>query len=126
MIQCPGKGSVIFFFFFSSRRRHTRFDCDWSSDVCSSDLFDGQQFLDNDPLLDHGLELVVYDVQLVERPSRELLHDVAADVQGMLVGEAVEDADPLLTSSPRAAAGEVPSLAPPHPYPDRAARLPFL
>src|SRR2546430_8826340 len=26
------------FFFFSSRRRHTRFDCHWSSDVCSSDL----------------------------------------------------------------------------------------
>src|SRR5256886_5407749 len=26
------------FFFFSSRRRHTRFDCDWSSGVCSSDL----------------------------------------------------------------------------------------
>src|SRR5256886_11256645 len=26
------------FFFLSSRRRHTRFDCDWSSDVCSSDL----------------------------------------------------------------------------------------
>src|SRR2546427_7994380 len=25
-------------FFFSSRRRHTSFDCDWSSDVCSSDL----------------------------------------------------------------------------------------
>src|SRR5438270_3370272 len=24
---------VRFFFFFSSRRRHTRFDCDWSSDV---------------------------------------------------------------------------------------------
>src|SRR5438034_2829006 len=30
--------SVIFFFFFSSRRRHTRSLCDWSSDVCSSDL----------------------------------------------------------------------------------------
>src|SRR6266853_2309727 len=29
---------VVFFFFFSSRRRHTRFDCDWNSDVCSSDL----------------------------------------------------------------------------------------
>src|SRR2546430_5589776 len=29
---------VCLFFFFSSRRRHTRFDCDWSSDVCSSDL----------------------------------------------------------------------------------------
>src|SRR2546430_11910562 len=25
-------------FFSSSRRRHTRFGCDWSSDVCSSDL----------------------------------------------------------------------------------------
>src|SRR5260370_11477657 len=29
---------LSFFFFFSSRRRHTRFKCDWSSDVCSSDL----------------------------------------------------------------------------------------
>src|SRR2546430_16266462 len=32
-----------FFFFFSSRRRHTRFDCDWSSDVCSSDLGFGSE-----------------------------------------------------------------------------------
>src|SRR5438309_8404226 len=30
---------LIFFFFFSSRRRHTRWNCDWSSDVCSSDLY---------------------------------------------------------------------------------------
>src|SRR2546430_16162445 len=30
-----------FFFFLSSRRRHTIFDCDWSSDVCSSDLPNG-------------------------------------------------------------------------------------
>src|SRR2546430_5061491 len=30
---------AVLSFFFSSRRRHTRFDCDWSSDVCSSDLF---------------------------------------------------------------------------------------
>src|SRR6266481_8861248 len=28
----------LIFFFFSSRRRHTRWNCDWSSDVCSSDL----------------------------------------------------------------------------------------
>src|SRR5690606_40432894 len=28
-----------FLFFFSSRRRHTRFSRDWSSDVCSSDLY---------------------------------------------------------------------------------------
>src|SRR2546430_12714860 len=30
--------TMVVLFFFSSRRRHTRFDCDWSSDVCSSDL----------------------------------------------------------------------------------------
>src|SRR5260370_11378350 len=30
--------TILFAFFFSSRRRHTRFKCDWSSDVCSSDL----------------------------------------------------------------------------------------
>src|SRR2546422_7540805 len=29
----------LFFFFFSSRRRHTRCSRDWSSDVCSSDLY---------------------------------------------------------------------------------------
>src|SRR2546421_2718777 len=29
----------VLFFFFSSRRRHTRSDRDWSSDVCSSDLY---------------------------------------------------------------------------------------
>src|SRR5256886_13411238 len=34
----------LVFFFFSSRRRHTRFDCDWSSDVCSSDLQEGAIF----------------------------------------------------------------------------------
>src|SRR2546422_9017899 len=30
---------MFFFFFFSSRRRHTRCSRDWSSDVCSSDLY---------------------------------------------------------------------------------------
>src|SRR5438132_14241111 len=29
---------LLVFFFFSSRRRHTISLCDWSSDVCSSDL----------------------------------------------------------------------------------------
>src|SRR5690348_17730635 len=32
---------IFFFFFFSSRRRHTRWTGDWSSDVCSSDLYGG-------------------------------------------------------------------------------------
>src|SRR2546430_9036641 len=34
---CEQNREHAFDFFFSSRRRHTRFDCDWSSDVCSSD-----------------------------------------------------------------------------------------
>src|SRR6185369_8967812 len=43
------------FFFFSSRRRHTRFKCDWSSDVCSSDLWvtlheNGIRYLEKAPL----------------------------------------------------------------------------
>src|SRR2546421_8591944 len=33
----------MIFFFFSSRRRHTRSDRDWSSDVCSSDLYEMEQ-----------------------------------------------------------------------------------
>src|SRR5207237_4463248 len=33
-------------FFFSSRRRHTRFKCDWSSDVCSSDLLPAERVTD--------------------------------------------------------------------------------
>src|SRR5689334_16484862 len=41
-------GFEIVDFFFSSRRRHTRWNCDWSSDVCSSDL----------RLLARGLELI--------------------------------------------------------------------
>src|SRR5438132_4939745 len=37
------------YFFFSSRRRHTRSLCDWSSDVCSSDL--GSDAVSDWPLL---------------------------------------------------------------------------
>src|SRR5436190_1602566 len=36
----------VSFFFFSSRRRHTRSLCDWSSDVCSSDLSDAMKLRD--------------------------------------------------------------------------------
>src|SRR2546430_5033874 len=34
----PDHSVDLLLFFVSSGRRHTRFDCDWSSDVCSSDL----------------------------------------------------------------------------------------
>src|SRR5437588_12419966 len=42
---------VCFFFFFSSRRRHTRSLCDWSSDVCSSDLAGAELVRPAEPLL---------------------------------------------------------------------------
>src|SRR3989449_11641392 len=52
------------FFFFSSRRRHTRCSRDWSSDVCSSDLYQDDEYgksilaaLEKD-LGRHGLKLV--------------------------------------------------------------------
>src|SRR5256885_17132618 len=38
MSTLAGKSAYVFF--FSSRRRHTRLQGDWSSDVCSSDLYD--------------------------------------------------------------------------------------
>src|SRR6516165_9479313 len=41
----------FFFFFFSSRRRHTRFDCDWSSDVCSSDLSQAKELSSPETIL---------------------------------------------------------------------------
>src|SRR5437588_4730747 len=37
------RASARTFFFFSSRRRHTRSLCDWSSDVCSSDLMTDEE-----------------------------------------------------------------------------------
>src|SRR2546430_720971 len=49
----------LHFFFFSSRRRLPRFDCDWSSDVCSSDLAPVQ----------------VSDVELSQRVSVLWVHD---------------------------------------------------
>src|SRR2546430_7347515 len=46
--------SRMCYFFFSSRRRHTRFDCDWSSDVCSSDL---QRYASIAPSAAHALHM---------------------------------------------------------------------
>src|SRR5256714_5379554 len=45
------KWASMTFFFFSRRRRHTRFDCDWSPDVCSSDLAAELVKKDPEPLL---------------------------------------------------------------------------
>src|SRR5260370_38756042 len=56
-------------FFFSSRRRHTRFKCDWSSDVCSSDLYidnylEGYHLPSVHPGLNRELDYGSYTTQL--------------------------------------------------------------
>src|SRR2546430_3710687 len=50
------------FFFFSSRRRHTRFDCDWSSDVCSSDL----RKLLNEARRDRNRNIAIYGNLIID------------------------------------------------------------
>ena len=52
-----------FFFFFSSRRRHTRSLCDWSSDVCSSDLLERER---------DRLKLEVIQLDEIVRENNEL------------------------------------------------------
>src|SRR5438132_3414310 len=62
-------------FFFSSRRRHTRSLCDWSSDVCSSDL-------DREALGGGGRAGARAAVALGRGARRRELHDRRDDAAG--------------------------------------------
>src|SRR6266480_5496409 len=76
----------FFFFFFSSRRRHTRLTCDWSSDVCSSDLFEilevaGRAELKSDLLqeLERQKQILLgfrNNPQIAEGVLREVISDI--------------------------------------------------
>src|SRR5207253_10708627 len=57
----------FFFFFFSSRRRHTRWPRDWSSDVCSSDLYFSAERTKAVPRAD-----ISYPADWPERSARRL------------------------------------------------------
>src|SRR5580692_12814070 len=65
--------TTAIFFFFSSRRRHTIFDCDWSSDVCSSDLQSlrgGPQFVDHrEDFARERADLVLDDGRRLQRQT---------------------------------------------------------
>src|SRR2546430_6135256 len=66
--------SLNFFFFFSSRRRHTRFDCDWSSDVCSSDLLQASLLVPLHRAAQAGaraLPIRFEEVSRVKKPGRK-------------------------------------------------------
>src|SRR5260370_5018317 len=63
------------FFFFSSRRRHTRFKCDWSSDVCSSDLLPFRSAESNDQAERNGSPASYYkSTRQLQRKSTRYLH----------------------------------------------------
>src|SRR5688572_31009143 len=81
-------------FFFSSRRRHTRFDCDWSSDVCSSDLYQKEvvpalekEFGYKNVMAIPKVEKVVINMGLGEATSNAKLADVGADEIGRITGQ---------------------------------------
>src|SRR2546430_12537104 len=69
-------------FFFSSRRRHTRFDCDWSSDVCSSDLLVVDRRVHGRDLLDPTDERParLLEVTSLESGDRDLREDATLGV----------------------------------------------
>src|SRR2546430_3933465 len=79
----------VVLFFFSSRRRHTRFDCDWSSDVCSSDLNFAAQVATI--LTETGLTSTLLELEITE--SMLMLEETrAARVLGELhaIGVSIE------------------------------------
>src|SRR2546427_6622753 len=90
----------FFFFFFSSRRRHTRFDCDWSSDVCSSDLLDLLvELLDFALILDHpaaeGLFLLLLGLRAQDGALLDEVFFYLLEVFFLLIDELLADFDVL-------------------------------
>src|SRR5260370_335150 len=84
-INCHYASRRCMFFFFSSRRRHTRFKCDWSSDVCSSDLAFSLPGTENAGVWKHRKkDGTSIDVEITSRPlvydGRDARLVVATDV----------------------------------------------
>src|SRR6266478_4120967 len=75
---------LFLFFCFASRSRHTRFDCDWSSDVCSSDLKSERWPGCSGEVRPLGIRasnrLQISKCQLVVLPSRDRKGAVVAEI----------------------------------------------
>src|SRR5438034_7597852 len=89
---------AVVFFFFSSRRRHTRSLCDWSSDVCSSDL--GEWGMYSGPLEDFqrminkGVAAGVPNWEAVGRIMKSYVFSVMTDAMGDIpYSEAFQERD---------------------------------
>src|SRR5256886_13730804 len=84
MLRRRANTRVWCWLFFSSRRRHTRFDCDWSSDVCSSDLLQLGPASDHQPVdptrveAGHRREARRIGIELHDPPAQRLLPDAVA------------------------------------------------
>src|SRR5690242_21287765 len=73
------KQKTSYNFFFSSRRRHTRLTCDWSSDVCSSDLAELQPRAPGEVgqqgLVGRGVERLLVALELRTHAAEGALHE---------------------------------------------------
>src|SRR5258707_5995910 len=85
LCSAPRDGNYCLSFFFSSRRRHTRYWRDWSSDVCSSDLW----------LASGGLLLASLVIATYPFPAAEERGALEVDVLDVAQG------DSILVISPR-------------------------
>src|SRR5258707_3973963 len=78
--------SAVLVFFFSSRRRHTRYWRDWSSDVCSSDLMDGQTHVSDQATIWRWREAFQHDfaarMDWTVRPFAAANHNPVPGVNG--------------------------------------------
>src|SRR5260370_41998496 len=105
----------MLFFFFSSRRRHTRFKCDWSSDVCSSDLSKyGDLTIDNKS---QGGQPTVFPslgsgVALTGSSGATLVTDRTVDIPAYFAGHWIEISDSTGTLKGSWRVASIPSARP--------------
>src|SRR2546430_13683069 len=89
---CNGLGRAYeYCLFFSSRRRHTRFDCDWSSDVCSSDLRVGHGLQDRRMARGSSSTLTRAEPFLDDRPRRDVHNRLElSEIDAILFGRPLD------------------------------------
>src|SRR5207249_7118490 len=80
----------FFFFFFSSRRRHTRSKRDWSSDVCSSDLYPRDLGRDRRLAADRGVDCLFLPETTALYPSDPLVRVAPGPMADTLEGRSEE------------------------------------